>query len=99
MLRLAAALFVLVALTVSAVPTRGGGGRRPIVVAQEQKPSLWDLLFGDKNKQKPEPPPVEAPKKPSSPSITVLEPPKPQGREVRHCHPAWRASAIRSPSI
>ena len=77
MLRVVAALFLVLGLcAVPLVPVLAQ--EAPIVVAQAKKPTLWDLLFGNSNKKQPEAPQQAAPKPKSSPSVTVLEPAKPE---------------------
>jgi uncharacterized protein len=75
MLRVFAALIVALSIAVPVLPVEAQD-TAPIVVAQQDRPkTLWDLFFGSNDKQEA---PKEEPKPIASPSITVLEPPKPE---------------------
>ncbi len=79
MLRLFATALLALCLSVSFLPSVMAQQNETITVAQEtKKPTLWDFLFGGgekKAEQKKDNAPTPAL---SSPSITVLEPPKPK---------------------
>jgi hypothetical protein len=78
MLRLFAAVLLVVLVSVVSLPQVAAQDDGRIVVAQvAKKPTLWDLLFG-KKEEPPPPPPIAEPRQTSSPSITVLEPAKPE---------------------
>ncbi len=78
MFRLAIALALALTMTVIALPPSAMAQEDgTILVAQSKPKTLWDLLFGggDQNQKAPQKPPP-APVK--SPSVTVMEPAKPE---------------------
>ncbi|MBU1175948.1 MAG: DUF459 domain-containing protein [Alphaproteobacteria bacterium] len=73
MKRIVASLILALALDAVVLPPAWAQDETRIVVAQEKKRTLWDLLFGGEA----ETPKVEAPAA-SAPSVTTFAPPKPQ---------------------